>query len=145
MFKNVLLCTGVLVMACQLQAEPPANNEGRPQGGPPWVRARMLFQTFDANRDEALSADEVPAQAWDRLSAADGDEDGQVTQAEVAAYSVTMLFGAFDTNSDNALTADEAPAKMWERMSAADADGDGAVTSAELIEKILSHPRQGQP
>jgi len=44
-----------------------------------------MFQQFDADRDGALTKDEVPGPAWERLSAADADEDGIVTQAEAAA------------------------------------------------------------
>lgn len=84
----VAIATGTTASAAD---GPPA---GRGAGGPPWAREGgssgprpfMLFRIFDANDDDALSEDEVPAPVWSRLSAADADEDGAVTREELIAY-----------------------------------------------------------
>lgn len=116
-----------------------------PGGGPPWMRARIMFQLFDSNRDAALTVEEVPAAAWAFLSAADVDGDGKVTQVEVANYSATQLIGNFDANEDGELTVDEAPESVWARILVADADGSGSVSAAEIATAILNTPRRGGP
>lgn len=71
-------------------ADAPAGPRGA--GGPPWARGGqgprpfMLFYIFDADEDDALTEDEVPARVWSRLSAADLDDDGAVTREEIMAY-----------------------------------------------------------
>lgn len=127
-------------------AQPPegAPNQG-PQGGPPWMQARIMFQRFDADRDGALTVDEVPENAWSHLSAADANEDGKVTQVEVMKFSAARIVGNFDTNEDGELTADEVPAPLWDRLQDADADENGSVSEAEIVATSLAAPRRGGP
>lgn len=116
-----------------------------PQGGPPWIRARIMFQLFDADRDGALTAAEAPQKAWEYLSAADADKDGKVTQAEVAAFSAARIVGNFDANEDGELSADEVPGPVWDRLKEVDADESGSVSADEIVKMILSAPRRGGP
>ena len=45
--------------------------------------AQKRFEKLDANHDGALTKDEVGEQRWARLSVADADKNGSVTQAEI--------------------------------------------------------------
>lgn len=143
--SGLTLAVAVLVSGEAFAQRPEGGPNRGPQGGPPWMRARIMFQVFDADRDGTLTADEAPANAWKYLSTADADEDGSVTQAEVAAFSAARLIGNFDENEDGELTADEAPGPVWDRLSAADADENGSVSAAEIANTILSAPRRGGP
>lgn len=136
----------VAVVAGESFAQPPEGRPNRgPQGGPPWMQARIMFQRFDADRDGTLTKDEVPGPAWDFLSAADADEDGKVTQAEVAYLAAARMVGNFDENEDGELTAEEVPGPMWDRLNAADADKSGGVSADEIVKTILAAPRRGGP
>ncbi len=59
-----------------------AAGRGRPAGVPLEELATKLFKQFDANRDGKLAKDELPAPIWQRVVAADTNEDGIVTEAE---------------------------------------------------------------
>lgn len=58
---------------------------GRPTGSRPAFSA--LLTAFDRNRDSQLSRGEVPAAVWNRLRAADTNNDSIVTQSEYDASS----------------------------------------------------------
>lgn len=142
---SLLSLVATAMIAGTTMAQPPqGDGYGRPQV-PPWMMARIMFQRFDADRDGALTADEVPGQAWDYLSAADADEDGKVTQAEVGLLAATRIISNFDENEDGELTADEAPAFMWEHLKSADADKNGSVSAREVASTIQAAPRRGGP
>ena len=128
-------------------AQPPEDKQSgrRPGQGPPWAMARFLFQRFDEDRNSALEKEEVPGPVWDRLSAADADKDGSVTQREVIELAGWRVFENFDANEDDKLSADEVPELMWKRLSKADADEDGLVSFAEFVDTVLSAPRGGRP
>lgn len=66
-----------LVLASSATAQPP---RGPGKGGPPSFET--LLAAFDANDDGKLSKGEVPPRVWMRLSRADADGDGVVTQQE---------------------------------------------------------------
>lgn len=58
---------------------------GRPgRGGRPSFD--KLLEAFDADENEELTEEEVPALVWLRLSRADADENGSVTRAEFDAF-----------------------------------------------------------
>lgn len=133
-------------IAATTMAQPPhGDGNGRPQVGPPWMKARIMFQLFDTDRDGALVEQDVPGMAWVYLSAADANQDGKVTQGEVALLAATRIISNFDENEDGELTADEAPAPFWERFESADADGSGSVSAEEIVATILAAPRRGGP
>lgn len=58
-----------------------AEGMGRRRGQRP--RFGRMFQRFDKNNDGKLTENEVPPQAWVRLSQADENNDGAVTQDEL--------------------------------------------------------------
>jgi len=68
-----------LVAVLGLAGVTSAQRPGGP-GGPPAFDT--LLDAFDANDDGALSKDEVPGRVWWRLSRADANGDGVVTEAE---------------------------------------------------------------
>lgn len=139
-----VLATSVLIGDAFAQ-RPDTGSASGPGGGPPWMRARIMFQLFDSNRDAALTVEEAPAAAWTFLSAADGNDDGKVTQVEVASYSAAQMVGTFDANEDGELTVDEVPEPVWARIAVADADGSESINAAEIAMVILSMPRRGGP
>lgn len=145
--KAILLSlVATALMAGTAMAQPPqGEGNGRPQGGPPWMKAQIMFRLFDTDRDGALVEEEVPGTAWEYLSAADADQDGKVTQGEVALLAATRLISNFDENEDGELTADEAPAPLWDRFESADADDSGSVSAEEIVATILAAPRRGGP
>lgn len=61
-----------------------AQRPGGGRGGRPSFD--RLLEAFDANGDETLEEDEVPARVWSRLSQADADGDGAVTRKEFNSY-----------------------------------------------------------
>jgi uncharacterized cupredoxin-like copper-binding protein len=65
-------------------------NEAAPEigshGGRPSFA--VLLEKFDADNDNALSKDEVPAPVWNHLSAIDLDKDGSVTETEFNEFTV---------------------------------------------------------
>ena len=139
-----VLATSVL-MGDAFAQRPESSFASGPGGGPPWMRAKIMFQLFDSDRDAALTEEEAPAAAWTYLSAADADKDGKVTQAEVASYSAARMVGNFDANEDGELTIDEVPEPVWARMVVADADGSESLNAAEIAKVILSTSRRGGP
>ncbi len=143
---RLLSLVATAMIAGTTMAQPPqGDGNGRPQGGPPWMKARIMFMLFDADRDGALVEEEVPGMAWEYLSAADADQDGKVTQGEVALLAATRVISNFDENEDGELTADETPAQLWDRFESADADGSGSVSAEEIVATILAAPRRGGP
>jgi hypothetical protein len=131
-----------LVLVGDLFAQQP-DVESRPGGGPPWMRAMIMFQLFDSDRDAALTEEETPATPWTYLSAADADKNGQVTHAEIASYSAARMVGNFDANEDRELTVDEVPEPVWARIVAADADGNQGINASEVATTILTTLRRG--
>ena len=95
---------------------------------------------LDSNGDGAISSDEVPASVWNRLSAADADNSGSVTEAELAAYkeaqrvaAVEAFFDQLDKDSSGTITSADVSRSTWRFLSRADADSDGAITVDELL------------
>ncbi|MFT4559556.1 MAG: Ca2+-binding EF-hand superfamily protein [Planctomycetaceae bacterium] len=152
------------ILASSVSAQRPQREgaqQGRPLGGPPGG-ATGLFGIFDSDDDGTLAESEVPGPVWDRLSAADANEDGSVTQDEVTAFQsargngagdkqakadgrpagrpqgppwapARAMFQRFDEDRDGALVEDEVPGLAWLYLSRADVDKDGSVTQEEVI------------
>lgn len=152
------------ILASSVSAQRPQQEgaqRGQPLGGPPGG-ATGLFGIFDSDDDGTLAESEVPGPVWDRLSAADANEDGSVTLDEVSAFRsargndagdkqakadgrpvdrpqgppwapARAMFQRFDEDRDGALVEDEVPALAWLYLSRADADKNGAVTQKEII------------
>ncbi len=147
------LCAGLAVAMLLTSSTFAQRPTGKPEGkgkpqqrqGPPWAKARVMFQQFDANRDGKLQRDEVPIPAWTFLSRADANKDGTVSQEEIVKLVASRLFDRFDENGDDQLTEAEVPEVAWDRFSAADVDEDGAVSYDEFIATVLATPRGGKP
>lgn len=61
--------------------------EDRPHGPRPGGNCDgVLFDRLDQNDDGLLAQDEVPEKLWERILAADTDEDGLISSAELAAF-----------------------------------------------------------
>ncbi|MFN3189702.1 MAG: dockerin type I domain-containing protein [Aureliella sp.] len=90
------------------------------------------FNDVDTNGDGNLNADEVPRPIWNRLSAADTNDDGGVSFEEFEEYGSLSPFERLDANGDEALTEDEVSERLWNRIERFDADEDGRVTESEL-------------
>ena len=99
--------------------------------------------------------DEVPERAWERMSKADKDGDGAVTEDELKAAwkgrgggpgkgpgGPGAMFERMDKNGDGKLAEDEVPAEMWAKVSKADEDADGLVSKQEM-EKVFAN-RKGK-
>ena len=125
--------------------------EGRPGAG-----GQQMFERADKNGDGKLSKDELPEEAWARLSKADKDGDNAVSREEIGAMMREggmrpggpggpegaggggggRLFEMSDKNKDGKLTAEEL-GERWEQMSRMDKNNDGAITKDEI-------PQMGQ-
>lgn len=94
----------------------------------------------DANRDDALSGEEVPEGLWDRLVEADADAGDSVTKDELQAYreaervaAAGAFFEQLDRDASGTITSADVSRLTWRFLSRADADNDGAVTIDELL------------
>jgi Ca2+-binding EF-hand superfamily protein len=56
----------------------------------------VLFEQLDGNSDGQLAADEMSEAAWGRLSAADTDQGGTVSQAELLGYVKSLIADRVD-------------------------------------------------
>ena len=81
-------------------------------------RGAKLLARLDQNADGKLSRQELQAQALKRFEAADSDNDGKVTQAELSRHVAAKMA--------------ERQAKRAERMKALDSNGDGQWSKDEL-------------
>ncbi len=96
---------------------------------------RAKIAALDTNKDGELGQDEVSAEVWEKISAADKDGNGAVSKAEGKRARRQRRgkrrFKKADANGDGAISQDEVSAEIWERLSKADADGEGSVTKEE--------------
>ena len=108
----------------------------RPQG-------EDLFRRFDVNADGLLTADEVDGQHWNRIVAADDDDDGAISLNDLQGMQnpqvivcdapvLDRLFAQFDENGDGLLTEGEIGGGFWNWISQADTNQDNAVSMMEL-------------
>lgn len=99
-----------------------------------------LFERFDANQDGQLTQDEVPAEAWEKLSRGDKNGDGAIQRDELPQRpegrggegGATEMFKRFDANQDGQLTPDELPEQLRDKIGRVDKNGDGVITPDEL-------------
>ena len=106
-------------------------------------RALQVFQHLDKNGDGVLDASELRRAR--KLTQADTDGDGQVTQQEYLAFlalqaqqrtaqqQIVADFQAADANSDHRLDASEWPATASASFATVDANADGYVTWREVV------------
>lgn len=117
----------------------------RPGGGPGGrPEPGAMFKRADKNGDGKLTKDELPEQAWERMSKLDKDGDGAISKEELpsrpggspgeGAPGRGDFMKRADKNGDGKLSKDELPEQAWERMSKLDKDNDGAISKEEMAE-----------
>ncbi|MAS94140.1 MAG: hypothetical protein CMO55_13170 [Verrucomicrobiales bacterium] len=146
---------------------------GRPEGRPGSAegpgkgkgKGADFLKRADKNGDGDISKDEVPEQAWERMSRMDKDNDGVLTKEEMAAGFAAMrgmrgeggkgpggragatsggpvaIFSRYDEDKDGKLAESEVPGEMWSKLRKADTDADGLVSKSEL-EKVYGEMRK---
>ncbi len=81
-----IIALSVLMFASVAGVSALASAKGKGEGKAkhtPEQRIEMIFKKHDANADGKLTASEVPARKWKRLSKADTNADNAVTKAEL--------------------------------------------------------------
>ena len=102
------------------------------------------FTRLDTNANGVLSADELNAEAWQKLSASDRNANGEVTldelsftrsenERDVRKPNPSTAFAALDVDGDGNLAPAELTNLAWSQLLIADSNLDGAVTLSELI------------
>ncbi|MEJ1158030.1 EF-hand domain-containing protein [Prosthecomicrobium sp. N25] len=106
----------------------------------PEEKADRIMKRLDANKDGAVSRDEIAAKAMERFAKGDLNKDGRITKDEIDATMPkakpekrAKLFRRYDANGDGAITQAEVEAKIQKRMAKMDSDKDGKITRAEYI------------
>lgn len=79
----------------------------------------MQFETFDADSNGLITAEEMAAHQKGRFDAIDADSNGQLSAAEITAH----------TESENSMRKERRAARMVEHL---DTDGNGAVSLEEM-------------
>ncbi len=99
-----------------------------------------IFERFDANADDLLTEDEVPAGLWKSWLNRDVDTsaDDAVSPEELSAHlraRQQVKFDAMDDDGDGLLTESELPARAWAKLTNAGADtnDDGGISLDELL------------
>jgi len=121
----------------------------RPDGGPKGrPEPGAFFKRADKNEDGKISKDELPEQAWERMSKLDKNGDGAISKDEIPSRPDgpgrppgkpgeggpdrgEMLKRA-DKNGDGSISKDEVPEQAWERLGKLDKNEDGAVSKEEM-------------
>jgi EF hand len=112
--------------------------------GPP--TPEKMLERFDANKNGALEAAELPERMQEHIGEIDTSGDGVVSKDELAAHfkakfaehsakfaeHVKARFDKKDANHDGVLDQAEVGAERWARMSVADANGDQKLSPDEL-------------
>lgn len=144
---------------------------GRPPGGPGkgGPGGGEFLKRADKNGDGNLSKDELPEQAWARMSRLDKNNDDVISKEEMQAAFAAMgggkgkgkgkdgkgkggaqmggpgaVFGRYDENKDGRIGESEVPAEMWSRLRKADTNADGLVSKEEL-EKVYAEREKYAP
>jgi Ca2+-binding EF-hand superfamily protein len=108
------------------------------------------FERLDANKDGAVTAQEMVVYRHKRFTEIDANGDGKITKEEFMAYSPkakpasakatdakaserkTKYFDRVDANKDGVISGEEWDAVATKQFAALDADKDGKVTKAEM-------------
>jgi len=107
-----------------------------------------IFDILDADRNGALSAEEIQA-ANTHLLQLDKNRDGAVSADEMLmrqqspAQRTAHVLGEFDTNHDGRLSHEEVPDGLRNRFAEADKNGDGFLDRTELEQMFTGMPAGG--
>jgi hypothetical protein len=123
-----------------MRPEHAERHRGRPDAGrrhgPP--SPERMIERFDANKNGALEAAELPERMQERIGDIDTSGDSVVTKDELAAHlkakfiaHAKQRFERKDTNKDGMLEQSEV-GEHWNKLSAADQNGDRKLTAEEL-------------
>lgn len=104
----------------------------------------MLFVSFDADGDLAVSAAELEAGLGREFARADANSDGALQPIEFQSWSNTALGGGmigpyrldFDRNVDNTITREEFDAELRARFRDYDEDESGTLTRQEFVRLV---------
>lgn len=159
-YLTMLLALGV--SGAVMGAEPPAKAERGAKPRMEAMEAKQHFQRLDQDGNGAISREEAKAHPRMEKSfeAMDGDQDGQVIEAEYRDYAKTRReqhrekakteakarWDKADANGDGMLSREEAKASpnMVKHFDAMDADKNGQVSPQEVADYMKAHrPREG--
>ncbi len=133
--------------AAESESKPESKTPQKPKGAPGQGQRGQFFQRLDTNKDGKISsADQPPAQAWERIKKADQNGDGAVTQQELMAAMQSgtaggqrpgggnifaMMLQRLDTDKDGKISQTEA-GERWARMQQMDKDKNGFLEESEF-------------
>lgn len=150
--RMALLGTALVAAAAAPALAQPAQGGGQGGPGPRGDRGpAALFNQIDGNKDGRVTWEESWVFIEQRFRAADPDNDGSLTQQEMAnarlhpgarraegapgpqhARMIGFVFRGLDANRDGVVTLTEIRPAAEARFRAFDANGDGAVTRDEV-------------
>jgi hypothetical protein len=104
----------------------------------------LMFVSFDADGDLAVSAAEIEAGITREFARADANSDGSLAPIEFQNWSNQVLGGSqmgpyrldFDRNVDNTITRAEFEAEVRGRVTDYDEDQNGALSRGEFVRLI---------
>ncbi len=103
------------------------------------------FGFLDDNGDGMVTEDEVNADIWERISPADTDTDGAVTEQELTTYRDSLPpkgFRRLDDDGDGLITQDEVNEMIWMILVGSDTNDDSAISPEEFPEfNLFGHHR----
>ncbi len=105
------------------------------------------FAFLDDNGDGMLTVDEVNADIWARISPADADASGDVTEDELITYRDSLPpkgFSRLDDDGDGLITQDEVNEMIWTILVDFDTDDVAGISPEEFPEfNLFGHHRGG--
>ena len=135
--NNVLKKTLLTAALGAVLAIPAA--QGAPHGAGKGERGARFLEQYDANKDRAVSAEELTAGRDARLKAFDADADGKLSLKEFEALWLERMrermvdaFQRLDADGDAKVTAGEFARPSDRRFTWMDRNGDNQVTMDEM-------------
>jgi hypothetical protein len=112
----------------------------------------MMFVSWDANGDLAVSADEIEAGITREFARADANHDGAIQPIEFQNWSNEVLGGSqmgpfrldFDRNVDNVITREEFTNEIHARVHDYDSDESGSLSRSEFV-RLVGQARPPAP
>jgi hypothetical protein len=112
----------------------------------------MMFVSWDANGDLAVSPDEINAGIAREFARADANHDGAIQPIEFQTWSSAVLGGTqlgpfrldFDRNVDNVITREEFETEIHARVRDYDSDENGSLSRGEFV-RLVGQARPPSP